>query len=90
MAHTKNFHNTWVTKHILTDRVEPTQDTNQGPDILENVETLKSQTVGHHHILTDRARPIQGTVQGPTQIQTQIEEPIGGPDSAHSRYQSTT
>jgi len=39
----------------------------------------------------DRVVPTQGTVQGLTQIQiTQTGEPIGGPSSAHSRYQPTT
>ena len=41
-------------------------------------------------MLADRAEPTQGTNQRPTQLQTQTEESIGGPDRAHSRYQPTT
>ena len=35
-------------KHITADWTELTQDTNQGPDALENADALKSQTMEPH------------------------------------------
>ena len=35
-------------KHILADRAIPTQCTNQGPNALEYVDALKTQTVESH------------------------------------------
>jgi len=59
----------------------PTQGTNQGPNALKYVDTLKTQTVESH------SHPEK---LGTHTAITQTEEPIGGPYSAHSRYQPMT
>ena len=48
MTHIKNHHKHKGHKHILVDRAMPTQGTNQGPNALEYVDALKSQTEESH------------------------------------------
>jgi len=83
MTHTKNHYNTQVSKTHFDGSRKANQGTNQGRNVLQNVDVLKSQTMELHSRPGGSAMATQCADQEPTHIQiTQIEKSIGGPSSA--------